>query len=547
MPEINRSTLEGEGTSKEDGLILAIVVSHLDPDYMGSLQVEKLRQVGNDRKRTGQLATVKYVSPFIGVTSAEFNSKVNDYNGTQKSYGFWAIPPDVGTTVVCFFVDGDPARGYYIGSIQDKDMNFMIPGYAATSFNQDGEEERVPVAEYNKKADLPIKKDTTRIEKPQHPFTTVLKDQGLLRDDVRGITTSSARREWPSAVLGISTPGPIDKDGPKGKVGKHEDEVSKMPISRLGGSSFVMDDGDDKFLRRKNASEGPPDYAAVEDDELDGDKKILHNELIRIRTRTGHQILLHNSEDLIYIGNARGTAWIELSSDGKMDIFTEDSVNVHAKNDFNLYADRDINMEAGRNFNIKVKEEMHTHVLKDSILIVEENQKIHIKKDVDITYDMTFQHKVKQDVNIQFDTNYLHKVGSNYDFNAGGHIYMTSGGSNETQAGGNIIETAPQIHMNGPRAATAAIASQAELPQILKTHSVPDQEGSELFQTIMRRVPIKEPWCHHENLDPVEFKPDKTDRDIDGRYEGNSESILKVPDFFKQYTTKYDTFNKVKT
>ncbi|NBU68198.1 MAG: hypothetical protein EBS49_00965 [Verrucomicrobia bacterium] len=278
-----------------------------------------------------------------------------------------------------------------------------------------------------------------------------------------------------------------------------------------------MDDGDDKFLRRKNASEGPPDYAAVEDDELDGDKKILHNELIRIRTRTGHQILLHNSEDLIYIGNARGTAWIELSSDGKMDIFTEDSVNVHAKNDFNLYADRDINMEAGRNFNIKVKEEMHTHVLKDSILIVEENQKIHIKKDVDITYDMTFQH------------------------------YMTSGGSNETQAGGNIIETAPQIHMNGPRAATAAIASQAELPQILKTHSVPDQEGSELFQTIMRRVPIKEPWCHHENLDPVEFKPDKTDRDIDGRYEGNSESILKVPDFFKQYTTKYDTFNKVKT
>lgn len=547
MPEINRSTLEGEGTSKEDGLILAIVVSHLDPDYMGSLQVEKLRQVGNDRKRTGQLATVKYVSPFIGVTSAEFNSKVNDYNGTQKSYGFWAIPPDVGTTVVCFFVDGDPARGYYIGSIQDKDMNFMIPGYAATSFNADGEDERVPVAEYNKKADLPIKKDTTRIEKPQHPFTTVLKEQGLLRDDVRGITTSSARREWPSAVLGISTPGPVDKDGPKGKVGKKEDEITKMPISRLGGSSFVMDDGDDKFLRRKNASEGPPDYAAVEDDELDGDNKILHNELIRLRTRTGHQILLHNSEDLIYIGNARGTAWIELSSDGKMDIYTEDSVNVHTKNDFNLYADRDINMEAGRNFNIKVKEEMHTQVGKDNILIVDENQKIHIKKDVEINFDQKLTHKVTGIVNIKYDANYFHSVADNYHMTSGSGTYMTAGTTNETNAGNSIIETAGVIHMNGPNAATATAATPVDPPKELKTHSVPNQEGTELLKTIMRRVPIKEPWCHHENLDPVEFKPDKTDRDVDGRYEENSQSILKIPDFFKQYTTKYDTFNKVKT
>jgi len=49
-----------------------------------------------------------------------------------------------------------------------------------------------------------------------------LQAQGLLKDDIRGITTSSARRETPSAVFGISTPGPIDKEGPKGKVGKFE-------------------------------------------------------------------------------------------------------------------------------------------------------------------------------------------------------------------------------------------------------------------------------------------------------------------------------------
>jgi hypothetical protein len=527
MSELNRSSLDYVGQTKEDGLILAVVVSHLDPNYMGALQVEKLREVGNDRERTGQLATVQYCSPFIGSTSEIFNNKTNDYNGTQKSYGFWMVPPDVGTTVVCFFVDGDPSRGYYLGSIQTKDANFMIPGMASTIYHEDGIEERVPVAEYNKKADLLICQDTTRIKKPQHPFTLTLQAQGLLKDDIRGITTSSARREWPSAVFGISTPGPIDKSGPIGKVGKYESKA-KMPVSRLGGSTFVMDDGDDKFIRRKNASEGPPDYAAVEDDETDGDYKIPHNELIRIRTRTGHQILLHNSEDLIYIGNARGTTWIELTSDGKMDIYCEDSINVHTKNDFNLYADRDINMEAGRNFNIKVKEEMHTQVGKDNILIIDQNQKIHIKQNKDETVD----------------GNSLYNIIGNYDTNVGGHIFETSGDNNETRSGSAIIETAPVIHMNGPEAATAALATK---PQELKTHSVPDQEGSELFKTIVRRVPIKEPWPGHENLSPEDYKPDKTDRDIDGRYEGNSESILITPSFFKKYTTKYDTFSKVKS
>jgi hypothetical protein len=99
--------------------------------------------------------------------------------------------------------------------------------------------------------------------------------------------------------------------------------------------------------------------------------------------------------------------------------------------------------------------------------------------------------------------------------------------------------------MNGPGAAQASVADEAELPKILKVHSVPDQEGAELFQTIVRRVPIKEPWQHHENLDPLEFKPDKIDRDLEGRYEDVSNFLFK-PEYFKKYTTKLDTFAKNK-
>ena len=626
MAEETRQSVNAADDSKP-GPFLARIVSHLDPYYMGTLEVELLHSSGNQNSKEGQIHQVKYMSPFAGITSVAYIDENNDYNSTQKSYGMWMVPPDVGSTVVVFFISG---KGYWFGCIMDPNMNFMVPGYAATSYQVDGEEERVPVAEYNKKANDVSARDTTQIPKPVHtPQQTVFTTQGLLKDDIRGITTSSARRETPSAVFGISTPGPVDKNGPKGKVGKFEHVIPEAFISRLGGSSFVMDDGDDKFLRKTKPTDGPPEYAAVEDDETDGLKDIPHNELIRIRTRTGHQILLHNSEDLIYIGNAKGTSWIELSSDGKIDIYAEDSVSLHTKQDLNFYADRDINIEAGRNLNIKVAEEMHTHVLADQILIVDANQKIHVKAAVDITYDTTYTHHVVGDVNILFDANYLHHVvadvdwvydanwkhdvsgqvdwsfqqglnwdvgggsgggatvnstifGSevvkrtgnvdytvvgnrkitttgNLDINSGGYNNFTAGASTSIKSAGSHKETASQIHMNssGNAADTAASAaepggadaaseaSEAILPKELKTHSVPDEEGNELTQSIMRRIPTHEPWPHHENLDPEKFKPDQTDRDAEDRYEDNTDTMNFTPDYWNAYTTSIDTFTKL--
>ena len=626
MAEETRQSVNAADDSSP-GPFLARIVSHLDPYYMGTLEVELLHSSGNQNSKEGQIHQVKYMSPFAGITSVAYIDENNDYNSTQKSYGMWMVPPDVGSTVVVFFISG---KGYWFGCIMDPNMNFMVPGYAATSYQVDGEEERVPVAEYNKKANDVSARDTTQIPKPVHtPQQTVFTTQGLLKDDIRGITTSSARRETPSAVFGISTPGPVDKNGPKGKVGKFEHVIPEAFISRLGGSSFVMDDGDDKFLRKTKPTDGPPEYAAVEDDETDGLKDIPHNELIRIRTRTGHQILLHNSEDLIYIGNAKGTSWIELSSDGKIDIYAEDSVSLHTKQDLNFYADRDINIEAGRNLNIKVAEEMHTHVLADQILIVDANQKIHVKAAVDITYDTTYTHHVVGDVNILFDANYLHHVvadvdwvydanwkhdvsgqvdwsfqqglnwdvgggsgggatvnstifGSevvkrtgnvdytvvgnrkitttgNLDINSGGYNNFTAGASTSIKSAGSHKETASQIHMNssGNAADTAASAaepggadaaseaSEAILPKELKTHSVPDEEGNELTQSIMRRIPTHEPWPHHENLDPEKFKPDQTDRDVEDRYEDNTDTMNFTPDYWNAYTTSIDTFTKL--
>jgi hypothetical protein len=422
------------------GPYLARIVSHLDPKYMGTLQVELLREVGNVPYSTNNLFQVKYLSPFYGVTSLDYTTKTNDYNGTQKSYGFWMIPPDPGTLVLVTFVEGNPKNGYWIGCVQDEYMNFMVPGIAATEINTEKTPSKVPVAEYNKNnADLSAS-DTTQNKKPVHPLAAILSAQGLLTDEFRGITTSSARREVPSNVFGISTPGPLDRSSgaPKGKVGKSESKISNEFVSRLGGSTFVMDDGDDKFIRKTSASEGPPDYASIENGEKSNEPNIPHNELIRIRTRTGHQILLHNSEDLIYIGNAKGTTWIELTSNGKIDIYANDSISINTDNDLNITAGRDVNIQAGENFNFSAGKGI----------------KITAVDDIETL--------------------------------AGKETKITSGKDTNIASGARHVETAKEIHMNGPAAKTA---KPADTPN---------------------RIPQHEPWDGHENLNPKEHTPDKT-------------------------------------
>ena len=351
----NDSLMHGSAKSPtpRPGPFLAKVVSNFDPTYMGTLEVEILRPSGADGTQS-VFHSVKYMSPFYGVTNVNFLKKSPDnYTNTQQSYGMWMVPPDVGSTVVIMFIDGDPKRGYWFGCVPDESMNFMVPGNAAISNTVEGTYPRAPTGEYNKLTNTQVG-DPETVKKPISPLANVLSKQGLILDDVRGITTSSARRESPSMVFGISTPGPLDKrpGSNTANYGKPEYIITNAPVSRLGGSTFVMDDGDAAFARKTAAGDGPPEYSSVESGDISGLSDIPHNELVRIRTRTGHQILLHNSEDLIYIGNARGTTWIELTSNGKIDIFAADSISVHTKNDLNFTADRDINFTAGADINL---------------------------------------------------------------------------------------------------------------------------------------------------------------------------------------------------
>lgn len=351
--------------SSSPGPFLAKVVSHLDTTYMGTLEVELLKttDTGNNAEATGQLLQASYLSPFYGVTPFRDTTDNEGSQYSQSSYGMWMVPPDVGTIVMVIKVEGRDDRAFWIGCVQDQYMNFNVPngGQAVTEFNDQNPRTALPVGEYNKRSEDAAGRNPTQFVHPvNEDFANVLREQGLDGCRIRGQSTSSARREAPSSVFGISTPGPQDRrpGAPRSTYGRAEGAI-EVPFNRLGGTSLVMDDGDPAFIRASHAGSGPPTYINREAGETGGDPTIPANELFRIRTRTGHQILLHNSEDLIYIANSRGTAWIEMTSNGKIDIYGGDSISIHTEGDFNVKADGNINMQADGAINLKSSGDMN--------------------------------------------------------------------------------------------------------------------------------------------------------------------------------------------
>jgi len=499
----------------------AIVVSHLDPKRMGTLQVELLKNSssGNQPERSGQIVTVKYMSPFAGVTPINATTANDDFQGTQKSYGMWMIPPSPGTRVLVMFAEGNIARGYWIGCIPDTYMNWMTPDpWSGSEFNTTDTSRKLPVGEFNKRLNTGVGANPSRYTKPTNTdFYTILARQGLVEDDVRGPANSSSRRDLPSNVFGVSTPGPRDKrDGaPRSSVGTQENAATAF-TSILGGSSFVMDDGDERYIRNSYASQDLMQYTDVVADPTatTGIKTIPKGECIRLRTRTGHQILLHNSEDLIYIANATGSSWIEMTANGKIDIYAQDSVSVRTQNDLNVSSDRDINMtaardinfNAGRDYKLTVSNNSDVKIGVDHKLDVGSNNDIYVGADqklfVGATRNtvITGAHNITNQATLDINTTGDRKdTQANLDLNTGGYNYFTSGANTEVASGGDVLVSAsPNIHLNGPAATGAANAATAAQAAVAAPALWPV------------RVPVHEPWRGHEHLDPGTFTPQYT-------------------------------------
>jgi hypothetical protein len=270
---------------------------------------------------------VSYCSPFYGTTyGTDAQLLPNSAQTAGQSYGMWMVPPDIGNSVLVIFTP--QGQGFWIGCIYDSPSHHMVPAIGrsvggaaksnappeiATYLNSSS---NVPVVEYDTASTVnptAFASDgltaTPRFAHDHQAMQYVT--QGLDQDLVRGAISSSSLRESPSNVYGISTPGPVS--APNQIPGKPQGVVA-----RKGGHTFVMDDGDKDGV----------------------------DQLIRLRTSGGHQILMNDTENILYIASKSGSQWIEFSPDGSINVYGAAGINMRSQGPMNLHSDIAIAMNA---------------------------------------------------------------------------------------------------------------------------------------------------------------------------------------------------------
>jgi hypothetical protein len=296
------------------------------------------------------------MSPFYGVTTpSSANTGWGEYIKNPNSYGMWNSQPDIGTTVICIFINGDPNYGFWIGCVPQAEALQMVPAIGGTDniVANSGESKslggavRLPVTNINTN-NTGIADSNTFLNdaKPVHSYVaSILAQQGLIRDPIRGVIGSSAQREAPSRVgWGVSTPGrPIYEGGYTDETiataATSDKPTGLKVVARRGGHTLVMDDGD--ILGK--------------------------DQLVRIRSSLGHQILMSDDGQTLFIIHANGQSYIELGKEGTIDMYSTNSFNVRTQGDLNLHADNNININAGKALNISA----------DTIAINSEKQTTH--------------------------------------------------------------------------------------------------------------------------------------------------------------------------
>lgn len=282
------------------------VVQTDDPDQMGRVKVW-IPAIDGEVYTIENLPWAEYASPLAGFTT-EYPAGSNEdvANLSHSSYGFWAIPK-IGATVFIFFVNGDSARRAYFASATRLHRNRSLP----TGRNKDGFGKIGPWGDAG---------DGKGNLNPIEPAYTNLRSQFQNRlSESEAQTRGVYERQVGQAKF--------DKDGNEG--------YSETPIK----DSDYLDSQTYCFVT-------PGRHALIFQD----DPRFAR---LRVKTAEGHQIILDDANERIYISTSKGLTWSEMDADGRVNFFGATSYNVRSGGDINFRADGDINMEAGGSINAK--------------------------------------------------------------------------------------------------------------------------------------------------------------------------------------------------
>ena len=348
------------------GLIDGVVVDTADPQEMGRIKVW-CPAIDGDKVDVAVLPWVMYVSPLAGQAHGYPAGGSSAAAIGPMSYGFWAVPK-LGAQVLVGFLYGDFNQRVYMGSFFRDHGNRSLP------------------AGRNKDSAAPTTDSGDVIE----PTTTNLKAQ------FQGDLASSIARTRGAYERMVGQPADVKTDA----------EGYSTRVVKAGDPDVGLLDPQTYCLTT------PGRHAIIMQDHPT-------NARVRVKTAEGHQIILDDANERIYVSTSQGRTWIELDRDGHVHVYAAESISMSAGGDLNLQALGNVNISAGKNMNLNATGSLRGEACSD------------------------------------------------LSFTGDGGVNFTSGETFNILAASNLIQTGSQIHLNGP---TAAEAPCAEQPTLVPSH-----------------------------------------------------------------------------
>ena len=307
-------------SSVDSGIFKAITTGVPDPEGRGRLSAYVPKLGGTPDTPM----YFQYASPFGGS------------NGSS-GYGFFAVPPDKGLTVMVFFADhGDLTEGYWFSVVQP--VPNVASGGAAGAPKVDGTGQGEGAF-----SDVESSKaSVTTLSQAQDPDNAVFYDE--FGDPIPKEETTAGQGETSGSTVPNS-----DRNANLAGQGTYTD-----PLRGQSSSSPMRDASYNEPGHSRVAGMVTPGQNAITfDDGSVGDDGTIHPSQIRLTTGNGAAVVIDGTNDFVYLINSAGTSWVELGADGNISVFGSGSISMRAEKDINFRADQNFNIEAGGRVNIR--------------------------------------------------------------------------------------------------------------------------------------------------------------------------------------------------
>jgi phage baseplate assembly protein gpV len=444
---------------------IGFVVDTNDPQQMGRIRAVCPTWGDSYGTPINDLPWALYITPFGGQTTVGTRGAGIQSSEGGIAYGMWAIPK-VGAQVLIMCVDGDPQHRVYLGCMYDQFTPHTMP-HGRWKYD-----------------DHPALEKSSSSSKPYGPYTS---REGFIEPLAENLREAFAFKNEPNfewrtraadyqaAAIDVSHLNGVYGDAADDKQVKESGWVSTQgyQISRTDpqAPTSVTDKNYDNMVYSWTS---PGFHSMSMDDRQE-------NCRVRFRTTGGHQIILDDTNERIYIQTAQGRNWIEMDQAGNIDVFTTNKVNIRSRKDINLTSDASIRMHAKKGIHMYSGEEIRMHAMSD----------IHTRTPANIRTNA--------------GSSIYTQAAANIHIKSGSNVNITAGATANIYAAGDIIETGSNIHLNGPVAETAAAPSEQPA---LWTNRVPDHEP-------WARTMTKDDTTHAPELAYTDKRVGKVERGIE--------------------------------